>query len=149
MCRSLHIETVADPTNRDPRFARNRVRHELLPLLADLSGRDPVPVLSRQAAHLRAAADLLEEQAGGLDPSDAAAVAAAPPALAAAALRRWLRPAGGGHPPDSAALARVLEVARGEARATEVGGGARVARRAGRLRIEPPTDRPCPPAERP
>ena len=39
-----HIERhlvphAEDPTNRDPRFVRTRVRHELLPLLVDLSPR--------------------------------------------------------------------------------------------------------------
>ena len=29
------IPWVEDPTNRDPKFLRNRIRHELLPLLAD------------------------------------------------------------------------------------------------------------------
>jgi tRNA(Ile)-lysidine synthase len=33
------IPFAHDPTNRDPRFLRTRVRHELLPLLADLSPR--------------------------------------------------------------------------------------------------------------
>jgi hypothetical protein len=37
------------------------------------------------------------------------------------------------HPPDTAAVARVLAVARGERVATEVGGGRRVRRAAGRL----------------
>jgi hypothetical protein len=35
-------------------------------------------------------------------------------------------------------VARVLAVARGDGRATDVGGGWRVARTAGRLRLEPP-----------
>jgi tRNA(Ile)-lysidine synthase len=33
------IPHAQDPTNRDPRFLRTRVRHELLPLLVDLSPR--------------------------------------------------------------------------------------------------------------
>lgn len=32
-CRALEIEFVEDPTNHDTRFLRNRIRHELLPLL--------------------------------------------------------------------------------------------------------------------
>jgi tRNA(Ile)-lysidine synthase len=34
-----HIPHVTDPSNRDPRFLRTRVRHELLPLLERLSPR--------------------------------------------------------------------------------------------------------------
>lgn len=137
LCRHLGLDVLVDPSNADRRFLRNRVRHELVPLLAELSGRDPVPVLCRQAGHLRAATAVLERQADGLDPTDARGLAAAPPAVAAVALRRWLRAAGGGHPPDSASVDRVLAVARGQARAAELVGGARVARTAGRLRIEP------------
>ena len=40
------------------------------------------------------------------------------------------------HPPDAATIERVLEVVAGRVRATEVGGGWRVARTAGRLRLE-------------
>ncbi len=34
-----HIPHVVDPSNRDPRFVRTRVRHELLPMLERLSPR--------------------------------------------------------------------------------------------------------------
>ena len=50
LCAHLGLEPVHDPTNRDPRFQRNRIRAELLPLCADIAGRDVVPVLARQAA---------------------------------------------------------------------------------------------------
>jgi len=33
--RRAALQWVEDPTNRDPKFLRNRIRHELLPLLAD------------------------------------------------------------------------------------------------------------------
>jgi tRNA(Ile)-lysidine synthase len=141
LCASLGLEPVSDPTNVDPVFRRNRVRHEVIPLLDAVADRDVVPVLARQADLLRADAALLDELAAELDPTDARAVAAAPPALARRALRRWLRNAAPGgaerHPPDADAVARVLAVCRGETVACEVGGGWRVARRDNRLRIEP------------
>jgi hypothetical protein len=63
-------------------------------------------------------------------------------ALARRAVRRWLA---GEHPPDGAAVDRVLAVARGEHRACEVAPGLRVERRQQRLRIVPgPVDRPAP-----
>ena len=137
LCAELGLHPVEDPTNADPAHRRNRVRHELLPRLADVAGRDPVPVLARQAELLGAEADLLDALAADLDPTDARALAAAPPALARRALRRWLRDHGDAeqHPPDAAAVERALAVARGETRATEVGGGRRVARTGGRLRV--------------
>jgi hypothetical protein len=51
------------------------------------------------------------------------------------AVRRWLRSGPEQHPPDAATVARVLAVARGEAVATDVGGGRSVRRSAGRLHL--------------
>jgi len=109
LCADLGIQPVHDPSNDDPRFRRNRVRHELLPLL-----------------------DALAE---AIDPTDARALAAAPAPLAARAVRRWLRTGPEQHPPDAATVARVLAVARGEASACEVGGGRAVRRHAQRLYV--------------
>lgn len=128
VCADLGVQPVHDPTNDDPRFRRNRVRHELLPLLDEIAARDVAAVLARQADHLRADAELLDSLAEAIDPTDARALAAAPAPLAARAVRRWLRSGPEQHPPDGATVARVLAVARGEAVACEVGGG-RVVRR--------------------
>ena len=139
LCAALGLEPVHDPSNDDPSLRRNRVRHEVLPLLAEVAGRDVVPVLARQAGLLREAADLLAAQAGTLDVTDASALAAAPPALARIAVRTWLRSCSPeGHPPDGATVERVLAVARLDQRATDVGSGWRVARTEGRLRLVPP-----------
>jgi len=132
LCALLGLDTVRDPSNLDPRFVRNRVRAELLPLCAAIAGRDVVPVLARQAALLAGDADLLDALGELLDPTDAGAVASAPPALARRALRRWLA-ADGPYPPPADAVDRVLQVARLDRRATEVPGGVRITRSAGRL----------------
>jgi tRNA(Ile)-lysidine synthase len=139
LCAELDLPVVHDPSNLDPRHLRNRVRHELLPLMAELSARDPVPVLTRQAALARDDDTLLESLAAVLDPTDARALAAAPIALARRAVRRWLA---GAHPPDAATVERVLAVARGEVVATEVGGGRRVERHRQQLTLGP--DEPGP-----
>ncbi len=67
----------ATRATHDPAFVRNRVRHELLPLCADVAGRDPVPLLARQAGVLRDEVALLETLAPTAvpDPADARAVA--------------------------------------------------------------------------
>ena len=138
LCRALELAPLADPSNDDLSHRRNRVRHQLVPLLDAIAERDVVDVLSRQASALRDEADLLDELAGQLDPTDARALAAAPVALARRAVRRWLG-AGSRHPPDAATVARVLEVARGANVACEVAGGRRVERHGGRMSIvEPP-----------
>lgn len=139
LCDALGLRPVIDPSNDDPAFRRNRVRHEVLPLLAEVAGRDVAPILARQAALFANVADLVDAQAATLDPTDAHALARAPEVLATAAIRQWLRPLLHGAPPDQATVARVMAVAHGECRATEVTGGWRVRRSAGRLRLEPPT----------
>jgi tRNA(Ile)-lysidine synthase len=142
LCHHLGLEPVRDPSNGDPRFRRNRVRHELLPLCSEIAGRDVVPVLARQAGLLRAEGELLDTLAAAIDPGDSGALAAAPAALARRAARRWLR-RGDPYPPDLAAVERVLGVARGEATATDVAPGVRVRRSHGRLSVDPvaPVDR--------
>jgi tRNA(Ile)-lysidine synthase len=142
VCAAAGLTPFEDPTNADPAFRRNRVRLEVLPLLDDVAGRDVVPLLARLADHARGAGDHLLDSASDLDPTDAAALAAAPDALARVAVRAWLRTCSPDrHPPDAATVERVLAVAHHEAVATDVGGGWRVARTAGRLRIEPPGGR--------
>jgi tRNA(Ile)-lysidine synthase len=140
VCERAGLEPLRDPSNADPRFRRNRVRHEVLPLLSDVAGRDVVPLLCRLADLAAADAALLRDLATRdvPDPTDAGAVAAAPRPLAARALRTWLRTATDDelHPPDLATLERVLDVASGLAVATDVGGGVRVARTSGRLRLD-------------
>jgi tRNA(Ile)-lysidine synthase len=136
LCAAAQLDPVQDPSNTDRRFVRNRVRHELLPLACAIAGRDLVPLLARQATVLAGEADLLDEMAATIDPVDTAALGAAPGPLARRATRRWLRgPAP--HPPDLAAVERVLAVARGEMVATDVAPGVRVRRRRGALSTEP------------
>jgi|CXWL01.1.fsa_nt_gi tRNA(Ile)-lysidine synthase len=132
LCTELGLTVVHDPTNDDPRHLRNRVRHELLPLITDISQRDPVPVLVRQADIARTDADFLDDLAQEVDPTDARSLAAAPIALARRAVRRWLSK---DHRPDAATVERVLAVARGEAVATDIGGGISVRRSRQQLSI--------------
>jgi tRNA(Ile)-lysidine synthase len=138
LCADLGLDVVHDPSNDDRRFRRNRVRAEVLPLLADVAERDVVPLLCRFADVARDDVALLEEQAAALDPTDAPGLAAAPAPLARRAVRRWLRPHLGGHPPDAGAVDRVLRVARGEAVGAQLAGGVEVRRSHQRLRLVEP-----------
>jgi tRNA(Ile)-lysidine synthase len=132
------LQPVEDPSNDDLSFRRNRVRAQLLPLLDEIAERDVASVISRQTELLRDDVELLDLLSAELDPTDAKALALAPSSLARRAVRRLLA---FDHPPDSAAVERVLAVARGEAIATDVGGGRRVRRSQGRLALEPASPR--------
>jgi tRNA(Ile)-lysidine synthase len=54
---------VEDPGNRDPKFLRNRIRHDVLPLLAASYRADIVPALAASARLAREALDALEQAA--------------------------------------------------------------------------------------
>jgi tRNA(Ile)-lysidine synthase len=136
VCAALGLVPVRDPTNDDRAVRRNWIRHEVLPLLSDGARRDLVPVLARQAEVLRAESEYLDELADAAWPADGSVAAAAlgrlPRVLARRAVRRWLGPP----PPSLAEVERVLAVAAGECRATEVAGGRRVERRQGQLCVD-------------
>lgn len=134
VCSLAGLVPFEDPSNLDPAFRRNRVRHELLPLLDAIGQRDVAGVLARQSRLLREDADLLDHLASGIDGGDARALAAAPDPLARRAVRQWL---GGPHPADAATVERVLAVVRREAIACELPGGDRVERSGMRLRRVP------------
>jgi tRNA(Ile)-lysidine synthase len=133
LCAAYELDVVHDPTNDDARFVRNRLRHEVMPLLADVAQRDVAAVLARQASLLRDDAELLGLLAADLDPTDAKALTAAPVALARRAVRRWLA---NPMPPTADEVDRVLAVARGDVVACEIEGGRRIARTAWTLRAE-------------
>jgi tRNA(Ile)-lysidine synthase len=140
LCATLGLAVFDDPMNDDRAFRRVAIRHDVLPYLSALAERDLVPVLARQAAILRSDSEFLDDLAarawpgddadgGGQGEARAASLAALPSPLARRALRQWL----GAPPPSLAEVERVLAVARGDARATELSGGRAVRRSAGLL----------------
>ncbi|MGE0814516.1 MAG: tRNA lysidine(34) synthetase TilS [Vicinamibacterales bacterium] len=127
------ISWVEDETNRDLSQARNRVRHELLPLLA--AGYQPaiVRVLARTADVAAAEDRFLEELAAEAEARAvratphgvalaAAALASIPLALRRRVVRRALAAAGARHAPDLADVDRTLAVASGALAGTDVAG---------------------------
>ena len=148
VCRLAGLTPVLDESNLDPAIRRNRVRHELIPLLGEIFERDVAPLLCRHAELAGEAVEALDAAVADLDPRDCAALTATPRALARWALRRWITEGrsitdarGAGvtgelHPPDLAAVDRALAVALGEVKAADVGAGWRVRRSARRLHLE-------------
>ena len=133
-----------DETNDSADFKRNRVRHELLPLMDDVAERDVVAILARQAGLMHDEKVWLDELARS---DDATTLAEADcrelRTWPRARLRRWLRvqlrsldEGDGAHPPTADEVQRALDVVRGEAVATELSGGRRLARRAQHLTLE-------------
>jgi len=133
-----------DETNDDLAFRRNRVRHQLLPLMCEVAERDVVPVIARQASVLydeRSWLDVLssDDVALALTDADCRELRQWPRAR----LRRWLRlqlfvtdDVHESHPPSSAEVDRAVAVVVGDVVATELSGGRRLARRDQRLTLE-------------
>jgi tRNA(Ile)-lysidine synthase len=105
-CRALGIAWWTDPHNADRRYARSRVRHEVLPVLERELGPGVAQALARTARQCRADADYLDDlaeqalAAARLDPDRPAlgvrtsAVEPLDPALASRLVRRAALEAG-------------------------------------------------------
>ncbi len=146
--RDLHEYVAAsgvvarrDETNDDPRYRRNRVRHEVLPLLNDVAERDVVPVVARQAALLfdeRLWLDELAADERGLDAVDCRELRGWPRARLRRWLRERLRDTGDGerHPPSRDDVERAIAVVSGTVIAAQLAGGRRLSRRRQFLTLE-------------
>lgn len=139
LCTAVGITPVSDPTNDDRRFVRNRVRHEVLPLLDDIAGRDVALLLARTASVARSDADLLADVIADamhrIEVTDARALAALPPNLGRRVLRTWLTR--DGYPPDHATVQRAYDVVIGASRACDLGANRRLVRHRQALSIVP------------
>ena len=140
LCSHLGFEPIRDPMNEDPRFTRSRVRHEVIPLLSEVFGRDPVPLLTRHSDHAREANELLNDLIRDIDPTDTRSLSKSPEPIVRLVIHRWLTESRQGIAPESAAVERVLTVVKHEARATDVGDGDRVERSNGKLRFSSATN---------
>jgi tRNA(Ile)-lysidine synthase len=145
-CAELGVEPWLDPHNRERRFARVRVREQVLPVLEAELGPGIAEALARSADLVRADADLLDELAAregtrlaattgeGVE-LDAVGLASLPPALRGRVLRDWLRASGASDLAEThIAAADALVVDWHGQRWTEAP-GVRVVRSDGRLRV--------------
>lgn len=131
-----------DASNREPVAVRNRLRNEVFPLLAEISGRDAVAGFARGVADAAARDDLeaaVLDQARVRDPQGRLhlpALRQLPPPLQRAALRRFLLDHGV-PPPDRALLERALGLLDPAGPpVVNLAGGRRLRRRAGRLWLD-------------
>ena len=153
-CRLRKTEFLHDEMNDDQKFARVKVRQQLLPLMQSFNNKI-VEAISRTATQLREDSDVLVnksdallKQAAVLDHLDdetetpvldVKVLAAAPPALRRRALRQWISAARGSsrrlEMVHMLAVEKLLEGAAG-GRVVELPGGTRVRRKRNRLEFE-------------
>ena len=145
-CTERGLQWREDPTNATPEFARNRLRHQLLPVLRGLHPAAEANVL-RTLALLRDEAAVLDEVvAAAVEPPDVARLAALPPALARLAVQALAdRAAGGRAPALSTRVEEILALGgAGGTAALDVGGGLRAVVEYGHLRFDHgPADPPA------
>jgi tRNA(Ile)-lysidine synthase len=148
-CAAQDLPVWDDPHNEDPRFARSRVRHELMPVLESVLGPGVTEALARSAGQLRADADYLDalaateaERAGGCGPAQAGLLADRLAGLPAAIRTRVLHHAAvaAGCPAGALAAGHVQQLDalvtgwRGQ-RWVDLPGGVRGYRRDGQVRF--------------
>jgi tRNA(Ile)-lysidine synthase len=131
-CRAQGLVWVEDASNADPRFARARVRHDLLPALRSLSPAAELTIaetarqLAEEAEVLDAAAAEALEGLGGGPAVELAPLRELPPALARLVLRSLAEAATGAPRAVSRADADAvlaLGSARGGTASLDLGGG--------------------------
>ena len=156
-CRHRKVDFLSDEMNDDQRFARVKVRKQLLPLMQSFNNRI-VEALSRTAAQLREDGAVLFNDSGALlrkasisaeesetkTPAlDVKVLSNAPSALRRRALRQWLADARGNtRRLEMVHLSAVENLLKGNAggRVVELPSGGRVVRRRSQLEFESEND---------
>lgn len=154
-CRTRRVDFRVDEMNNDQKFARVKVRQQLLPLMQTFNNKI-VEALARTATLLREDADaltneankLLELAAQSLDgvktetiraSLDVSILAGAPAAVRRRALRQWISQGRGDlRRVEMVHLLAVDQLTKGNrgGRVAELPGGVRVVRKRGRLELE-------------
>ncbi len=146
-CAELGLDPWQDPHNRDFRFTRARVRHQLIPALEEALGPGVAEALARTASQLRSDAECLDDlafaESGQLrgncsDPSglDASSLRALPAAIRTRVLRDAAIMAGCPHGALTAGhVERIEELVTGwrGQRWVDLPGGVRARRRDGKV----------------
>jgi tRNA(Ile)-lysidine synthase len=140
-CRARGLEWVEDASNADPRFARARVREEVLPALRGLNPAaertivETSRLLRDEAEVLESAVDEVLGRLGEVAP-ELAELRALPPGLARLVLRRLAEAASGGsHALSRADADAILALGESGSASLDLGGGLRAVAEYGTLRF--------------
>lgn len=135
ICTDLGFAAVSDPANEDLTHTRNRLRHQVLPQLAEELNPQLAASLARTAHALAADDAFIEDRIGQVAPQrdawgawriPAPLVATADPAVAARLVRRLLRTARPPHAGTADEAVAAIEVARGTTGPRDIEGGWRL-----------------------
>lgn len=137
ICEWAGLTPVMDQSNLSPVHRRNRIRHELIPLINEICGLDVTEQLTRVASHQAEIVEMLDSQVEDIDLSDCKSLRTLPKPTFVAAMRRlWRQSTGGSDTPSSAGFERIRDVARGLSPRQDVQSGWVIARTNGKLRFE-------------
>jgi|GEM_PF-3143261 len=132
------LNPIIDPSNAELIFVRNRIRHEAIPLLDEISNRDVTELLVRASQIIKEDSDYIDTVAQICWPKEEASTKALREldiVLQKHALRNWIQ----GMPPSSEEIERILKVVNHEIKATQISGN-RTIRRSGGVLYQDITD---------
>lgn len=133
ICAAAGLSPIRDPSNLSLDFVRNRIRHEVLPLMAQVVSRDLVPILYRSSLLFGQEDSELESMASSIDANDCSSLAGAPRLLRRRRLRQVIAQSVGYPPSYEALVALDALIVEGGNFRTQLAGGLDVSCRRGRI----------------
>lgn len=121
VCAFYNLQLCVDETNFTNQYTRNRVRYELIPLMEDISSRNVVEVLNRNANTLAKESEFLDKLASKVNISDCKAAQKEDDVILTRAVKLWLE-ANVSHNISQQNIESVVQVIRGVTVGTQVCG---------------------------
>jgi tRNA(Ile)-lysidine synthase len=134
VCNEAGISYVKDPSNSDPRFLRNRIRNELLPLACDIAKRDIVPIIARQSEIIKAEDNFLDAVASAKFTDEVEKLKTLDEVVLKRVLKKLIKK-DREYDPSAEDVKKAYEVLMGKIKTAEVRGGYSVYLQDNRLRV--------------